>query len=338
MTFVMTVVILVYIIVTIFCIKNIVAYLEGQVQKELDLVESKYQKILNVKKNLYQQKLELENEALEVFTLYEMTRKITTSFSEEDAFKTFQTMLSKHVDFEKCLYLDPLDDEVSELRKSNEHFFFTLQGKRKCIGFLAVKGLKEEDKEKFMILSHQFALAIRRIKLYQEIEKIAITDSLTELHTRRYTLQRLQEEIQRSKLRKIKISFLMIDVDYFKSFNDKFGHLTGDQILRELGVIIKDNVREIDTAGRYGGEEFCVILPDTDRDGAQYAAERIRKATEDTEISAYDAVIKSTLSVGIATFPDDAKKMEELIDKADWALYRAKKLGRNRVCAFGVYK
>ena len=133
------------------------------------------------------------------------------------------------------------------------------------------------------------------------------------------------------------MSFLMIDVDFFKKFNDQYGHLTGDQILREIGFLIKENIREIDIAGRYGGEEFCVILPDTDRQGAYYAAERIRRAAEKKTVKAYDASVKVTVSVGTTTFPADGKEMEELIDKADWALYRCKKSGRNAVCSFGVY-
>ncbi len=133
-------------------------------------------------------------------------------------------------------------------------------------------------------------------------------------------------------------SFLMIDVDHFKKLNDKYGHLAGDQVLREIAAIIQGNIREIDIAGRYGGEEFCVVLPDTDRDGALYVAERIRQATKETSIKAYDTVVESSVSIGISTFPQDGKKASELIDKADWALYRAKKQGRNRVCVFGMYE
>jgi diguanylate cyclase (GGDEF)-like protein len=133
------------------------------------------------------------------------------------------------------------------------------------------------------------------------------------------------------------MSILMIDVDYFKKLNDQHGHMTGDQILMEIGFLIKASIREIDIAGRYGGEEFCVILPDTDRQGAQYAAERIRQATEQAVIKAYDTSVKVTVSIGTATFPKDGNSTDELIDKADWALYRAKKRGRNVVCSFGVY-
>src|SRR3990167_8373715 len=186
-----------------------------------------------------------------------------------------------------------------------------------------------------MILGHQFALALRRVHLYQEIERTAITDGLTEVYTRRHVLERFREELRRSTSRNIPMYFLMIDVDFFKKFNDQYGHLTGDQILREVGFLIRENIREIDIAGRYGGEEFSVILPDTDHEGAQFAAERIRRAIEETTIKAYDASVKITVSIGTSTFPDDGRKTDELIDKADWALYRAKKMGRNKVCSFG---
>jgi len=106
--------------------------------------------------------------------------------------------------------------------------------------------------------------------------------------------------------------------------------------LCEIARIIRDNIREIDSVGRYGGEEFCVVLPDTDKEGARYVAERIRESVEKTSIKAYDTRVKATISIGVATFPDDAKKSSELIDKADWALYRAKKLGRNKVCILGI--
>jgi diguanylate cyclase (GGDEF)-like protein len=129
----------------------------------------------------------------------------------------------------------------------------------------------------------------------------------------------------------------MIDVDHFKRVNDQYGHLTGDMVLREVGRIITQSTREIDIAGRYGGEEFCVILPDTDKPGALQVAERIRSALADQKIKANDAMLHVHVSVGVATFPEDALQMEEIMDKADWALYRAKKMGRNRVVGFSVY-
>ncbi|MCK5081419.1 MAG: GGDEF domain-containing protein [Candidatus Omnitrophica bacterium] len=328
----------VYIGLVIIHAKGVAAKIEMATYEGVLRAEEVSRKLGKQKGSLDAKKTNLQEEALEIFTLYEITKEITKSLNEQEAFEMFKRTLHGHVDFKGCRFLEPLSDEVKALRKEEKYFVFTLQSKKKKIGYLAIEGVLEKDKEKVKILGHQFALALRRVHLYQEIEQIAITDSLTDVHTRRHITERFQEELKRSKVRNIKMSFLMIDVDFFKKFNDQYGHLTGDQILRETGVLINENIREIDIAGRYGGEEFCVILPDTDYQGAKYAAERIRKAIEYAVIKAYDASVKITVSVGTSTFPDDGRKMDELIDKADWALYRAKKQGRNKVCSFGVYK
>lgn len=333
----MSLVMVLYVTLVIYGSKKLERQQQLYLQEELAQKDRDLQKLLEKKENLAAEKLSLQEEAMEIFTLYEMTKEIAMSLSEQEAFEIFKKKLSAHVTFSGCRLVEPLSTQAPELKASEDCFVFTLQEKTKKIGYLLIEGVAGQDKEKIMILGHQFALAIRRVQLYQEIELIAITDSLTEVHTRRHTLERFHEELKRSKTRDMKTSFLMIDADYFKKFNDQYGHLAGDQILREIAVIIKDNIREIDIAGRYGGEEFCVVLPDTDKEGAQYVAERIRQATASTSIKAYDTTIKATVSIGVATFPVDGTQKEELIDKADWALYRAKKQGRNRVCAFGVY-
>ena len=334
----MIMIVVIYVGLVICYARSIGLQVEGTYDKQLADTNQSYQKIISKKQNLYQAKMKLEEESLRIFTLYEITKEITKSLSEEEAFEFFKDKLREHVAFKECFFLEPLSNEENAFRKLEDYFVFTLQGKSEKIGYLIVQGVLEEDQEKVMILGHQFALALRRVQLYEQIEKIAITDSLTEVYTRRYIMDRFQEEIKRSMHRKIKMSFLMVDVDFFKAFNDKYGHLSGDQILKEIAGIIKENIREIDIAGRYGGEEFCIILPDTDGEGAQFVAERIRQAAEKKEIKAYDTTVKATLSIGATTFPEDGKDAPELIDKADWALYRAKKLGRNRVCSFGVYK
>ena len=337
MTTLIVSIIVIYVAVVIFYANKIANRIEFDYDNQEETVREAHQVLLNKKDLIASKKAKLENEALEIFTLYEITKNITKSLSEDNAFDIFKKQLAQHVVFEECRHLDSSSNEIEELRKLKDYFVFTLKGKKRKMGYLAIKGVKESDKEKVMILGHQFALALRRVKLYAEIEKTAITDGLTDVYTRRYIMERFEEEIERSRLRNIQLSFLMIDVDFFKNFNDTYGHLMGDQILREIASIVKANIREIDIAGRYGGEEFCIILPDTDSKGAQFAAERIRVAAEQTNIQAYDASVKATLSVGISTFPKDGKSSTELIDKADWALYRAKNNGRNQICSFGVY-
>lgn len=323
-----------YICLVIFCGQGIAAYSRIQIQNRLAGAQGHLEDLNSKKEDFSKEKRSLENKALEIFTLFEMTREITKSLSEQEAFRIFEEKLHQHVAFQECRFLDPLSGEVNALMEDDSSFVFLLKGEGEKWGYVAVKGLCAADKEKFAILGHQFALALRRVKLYREIEQIAITDSLTGLHTRRHVLERFYEEIKRSKMRAIKMSFLMVDVDFFKNFNDQYGHLTGDQILRSIGTLIRENIREIDIAGRYGGEEFCVILPDTDSQGARYAAERIRQGAESASIKAYDTTVKITVSIGIATFPQDGFKAKEIIDKADSALYRAKDEGRNRICTF----
>ena len=201
-------------------------------------------------------------------------------------------------------------------------------------GVFAIEGALLDDMARFIILGHQFAIVLERIRLYELVQELAITDGLTDVFVRRYFLERLQEEAERARHFNTKLSFLMIDIDYFKQCNDNFGHLVGDVVLRETAAIMKKSLREIDIIGRYGGEEFSVILPDTAKDGAFIVGERLRKAVESAYMSAYDEEINVKISIGITTFPDDADEMNQLIDRADQMLYKAKESGRNKTVLY----
>ncbi len=310
----------------------------GRIQRELTHIKGNYQQLLETRESLDGEKMTLENRANQIFTLYDMTKEIAKTYNEKEAFEIFQKKLKENVLFDDCQFVEALAEIKESILQKDDYAVFPLQSKREKLGYIAVKGVDPKDKEKVAILGHQFALGLRRVKLYQEVEELSITDSLTSAATRRHCLERFDEELKRSANRKIDLSFLMIDVDHFKSVNDQYGHLVGDQILKNIARIIKENIREIDIVGRFGGEEFCVVLPETGHEGAHFAAERIRTAIEKAEIKAYDASLHATVSIGIAVFPANGKKSEELIDKADWALYRAKKRGRNCVCAFSVYE
>ena len=301
--------------------------------QELNTLQEEYQQLVHAKEDVSHDKLHVADESMKILTLFEIAKEITKSLNEKQAFDIFKQKLKDNIQMMDCLLLGP-EENIDAYRDPARYFVYTLRIQKRKIGHLVIEGVQEEEKDEVFILCHQYALALQRVRLYQEIERTAITDGLTGLHTRRYTLERLEEEIARSKERQIQLAFLMMDVDHFKNFNDTYGHLTGDQILREVGRLIRGNIREIDIAGRFGGEEFCVLLPDTDLDGARYAAERIRHSVEGTQIQAYDNTVRVTISVGIAIYPKDAKKGEELVDKSDWTLYKAKKQGRNRVCAF----
>lgn len=206
-----------------------------------------------------------------------------------------------------------------------------LVSEEKIVGILYIENISKIYFENFMILSSQFAIELQKVILYKKVQEMAITDSLTEVSTRRYFLESFRGEIRRSMRRKSSMSFLMVDLDYFKEKNDKFGHLVGDVILREIAKILKSNLREIDMIGRYGGEEFSVVLAGIDRVGAFQVAERLRSSIEHSVFKAYDEKVSSTISIGIASFPEDGVDENTLIESADRALYKAKENGRNRV-------
>ena len=166
---------------------------------------------------------------------------------------------------------------------------------------------------------------------FSRAEVEAITDGLTGLYNHRYLHERLQEELERAERRDSKLSLLFCDCDDFKTYNDTYGHKAGDAALGRIARIIEACARRIDLAARYGGEEFVLVLIETDIGGALTVAERIR-----AEVEAASAVggRPLTVSIGVATCPDDANARDELLDKADWAMYAAKRAGRNRVLAF----
>ena len=169
----------------------------------------------------------------------------------------------------------------------------------------------------------------------RRLEKEAITDGLTGLFNHRHFFSRLEFEINRAIRANSPVSVLMLDVDNFKQYNDRYGHPRGDEVLRKCAAAIRDSVRGVDIAARYGGEEFTVILTDTDKNGAMVVAENIRRAIEEQRFSdeGGDATHNVTVSIGVSSYPADTMEMKDLIKKADDALYTAKKEGKNRVCA-----
>ena len=163
-----------------------------------------------------------------------------------------------------------------------------------------------------------------------EIE--SITDALTGLYNHRYLQERLTEELQRARDTGNPLTVLFCDLDHFKDFNDANGHSAGDRVLREVAHIIEQSVRNIDIAGRYGGEEFVVLLLETPHDSGLAVAERIRERIHAAGFAAHGTPL--TASIGVAAYPDDADRREELLDKADWAMYLAKRRGRDQVASF----
>jgi two-component system cell cycle response regulator len=164
---------------------------------------------------------------------------------------------------------------------------------------------------------------------------MAITDQLTGLHNRRYMSRHLDNLVSNAAESGKPLAFLIMDIDHFKSVNDTYGHDIGDEVLREFAKRIGANVRGIDLACRYGGEEFVVVMPDTDMSFAFTVAERLRKSVEMTmfNVSRAPGKLPVTISIGIAASQGSGDTAEKLLHRADQALYKAKRDGRNRVIA-----
>jgi diguanylate cyclase (GGDEF)-like protein len=229
------------------------------------------------------------------------------------------------------------------LRSENEDIFeqlgirgqtfmaFPVLSGENITAILAIEGATRSSFGRFRILLPQIALEIRKVELYEQVQELSIVDGLTEVFLRRYLMGRLEEEVDRARRLGLTFSLGMVDVDHFKRCNDQHGHLVGDTVLKKIAERLKGSVREVDMIARYGGEEFCIVLPETPKDQAMTVAERLRRSVCSESIKAFDEDLRMTVSVGIATYPEDAGSVEDLIEKADTALYRAKRKGRNRV-------
>ncbi len=177
---------------------------------------------------------------------------------------------------------------------------------------------------------------IKGVRKKDYYKALAITDGLTGIYNHRYFYELLERELVRTQRYPQSVSLLMIDIDDFKSYNDARGHLAGDEILRKVALVLSRAVRQVDIVARYGGEEFGIILPQADKEGASTLARRLRGIMEKTKFEGEEVLPRGhlTISLGVATYPEDAKSREELIQRADEALYEAKRLGKNRVCFF----
>ena len=191
--------------------------------------------------------------------------------------------------------------------------------------------LNEADERFFRVISLTAANALRNAQLFEEMEHRARTDFLTGLPNHRFFQATLSTELTRAQRHNHPLSLLIVDLDFLKDVNDRFGHPTGDTVIRSVGAAIRGSCRDFDFAARYGGEEFTVILPETPLTGAIKVAERIRERISLMEFPGMGHV---TASIGVANYPVNALGKEDLIRVADQALYTAKNNGRNRVAHF----
>ncbi|MFA5336849.1 MAG: GGDEF domain-containing protein [Candidatus Omnitrophota bacterium] len=265
----------------------------------------------------------LEKQMSEHFFFYDLMRKISPFLNKKELFKVFSEEIKYLGEVEAVEFSRP-EDESKYLQ-----FVFGDEVNSLYIKTESKKIIGHQD-----LLRKLLELCIERINLYDRFQQLSIYDTLTETYNRRYFVMRFIEEFERAQKFSLKLSFIMIDVDNFKKINDTYGHLVGDAVLKEIAKIIKQNIREIDSLARFGGEEFSLILPETDKMSAIVVGERIRSKVSQQIIKAFDEMLSATISVGVSSFPQNTLYSDVLMETADKALYQAKISGRNKVCWF----
>jgi len=234
------------------------------------------------------------------------------------------------------------DKDTRVFRMLGARLLAPLYLREKLLGFLLlsrrlnVRAYSREDRELLASLCSQAAVALENARLYTLARTEAITDALTRLYNRRFFEEALEQELARHWRYGHKFALLLIDVDRFKLYNDRKGHLAGDLVLTQLGLTLKKELRAVDIAARWGGEEFAILLPETEMEQALATAERLREVMETDLAPREEGVEPLTVSIGVSGCPLHGVTRNELLFRADQALYRAKDLGRNVVCVYPV--
>ncbi len=280
--------------------------------------------------------------------------KLHTSFGiptnpeqAKTSFKLGEDAFGEALMYEKIIH-------VPDISKENRYSFFqdnTKSGafliiplilrKNHPVGILSLYRKKTDsfpgnEISLFKKIGTEIAKVIDKTLLFQQTKELSITDELTGLFNRRHFNERFEREVQRARRYSRPLTVLMIDIDYFKNFNDVNGHLMGDEILKRVAHTLESNIRKADLLARYGGEEFVIILPEIDKNHALRVAEKLRSTIEEKRFPKQETQPNGnlTISLGLASFPEDSTDARELVDLADRALYRAKAEGRNRVVAY----
>lgn len=243
----------------------------------------------------------------------------------KSAFIQDMSTLGKSYDTWRITYQCLLGEPI----KINDRVMFLLIMFRKT-----GRPFQEEDRRLIKLLVNAFENTLKNIELRNRLQAQAIKDGLMNIYNHRYLKGKLEEEVARATRYRKPLSLIITDVDYFKKFNDTHGHLLGDQVLKEMALILSDSVRETDIVARYGGEELAILLPETPLDAASDVAERIRKrVAEHTFYGKNNEVVPMSLSIGVSClFEEPSLTAAELIVRTDTALYRAKHQGRNQIC------
>ncbi len=232
------------------------------------------------------------------------------------------------------------NDTIIQMLNTEELAVIPLKAKDKVKGIIMAdnhitkKPVTKDDMRMLTMLANQAGLAIENSQLYENALIRSHTDSLTNLWNHGYFQHLLHLEMEKAEANSLPLSLISLDIDYFKVYNDKLGHQAGDVILKDLSAVIKSHSRKMDFVCRYGGEEFTIILPQTEKKEAFAIAERLREDIA-RHIFTQENILpnkKLTVSIGLSTYPEDGSSPSELISSSDKALYQAKHKGKNTTC------
>ncbi len=294
-----------------------------------------------------------QQERNEIKDVLEKTGLFDAFYEASDGLKGFKIMLSNPPDLIVCDLIMPDFDgfkflRLKRARQDYDNIPVLIVTGRDDMND-KIRGLEEGAQDYVLKPFNPLELVARvkahlRIKLLQDelkqvnekLETLSNTDPLTELFNRRYFFNILEKEFERTKRYNRALSLLMVDIDFFKTVNDKCGHLTGDKVLTVVARVLKTDLRKIDSCARYGGEEFVILLPETDINGATSVGNRYLTEIREQDLSDICTKIKAiTVSVGVVCLPnDDIKTTDVFLKYADDALYTAKKQGRNKMVIY----
>lgn len=272
--------------------------------------------------------------------LQKIVESSSLSYSSKDDLDRFIYSSQKYLIIDmKSSDISSKNYKVFKKLNLNRFLIIKMESQKNLIGLLAVdnafdKRIFSANRiDSLLDFSLQTSLVLNNLEMYKKIEEFAIKDSLTKLHNRRYFDTCLHLEEKRVTRSGNPLSLIMIDIDYFKIYNDTNGHIEGDKLLEQIAEIFSDSVRETDFVCRYGGEEFSIILPNTDKLGAYHLAEKIRDKVYHTnfQFGHLQPNNRVSISLGVASYPETTKILSDLKSIADKALYLSKKTGRNKV-------
>lgn len=359
---------------------------EKQLEDELGALKTEHDKLLDTNQNLNERVLEL-------YTLYNVSRTLSTSLQMTELFELAMNVIGESLSLDQyCLMLLDQDSQKLQIRASHgmpdeivangvvsvnegvsgrvasngepvliqdlsqekDFFYFKDSGMKKgsylgvplsspdgkVIGVLNAHkpepdGFDQSDLKLFQAVAEHVAIAINNAMTFQQTQELTKRDELTGLHNRRYFFERFEREVYRAERYERSLSLLMVDIDHFKNFNDKYGHLQGDQALKKFSRVFEESLRKADVVARYGGEEFLVMLPETEKKAAALVAEKLRESVESVDFNEDEPRLGSaglTITIGVASLPRDTEEALVLLDLADKALYFGKAQGRNQVC------